>query len=471
MRIDRKSSGQERRILIGMIVDSVVLGRISSKWKGQMFKSKWANLIAKWCIGYYRKYQEAPMAQIEGMYESWAEGTKDKESISLTGKFLASLSEEYEALKDESNSSYIIDVAGKYFNQVGIERLLQKVQGSIDGGQVDEAVGHITSYNQIEMGIGKGIDILQDVEAIKEAFADKKEPLIVYPGKLGDFFGDALERDAFVAFMGKKNVGKSYWLMDIAYRGMLGRKKVAFFEIGDMSQNQIMRRLMVRVSRCPLYAGKIQYPEGINRIREPSLGGRKSYYTDVVSDVKLFKDKLSWRKAKKACERLMRKRIKSKDSYFRLSCHYNSTLSVRELVGIVKNWGMNGWSPDIIVIDYADILNMEYQGIEGRDRINETWKRLRSLSQMFHCLVVTATQSDAASYTASTIAMGHFSDDRRKIDSVTGMIGINATSQEKDMGVMRLNWVALRERKFSERKCIYVAGCLDVANPAMKSTF
>ena len=43
MRIEKKNSDSERRILIGMIVDPIVLGRISSKWQYRMFKSKWAN--------------------------------------------------------------------------------------------------------------------------------------------------------------------------------------------------------------------------------------------------------------------------------------------------------------------------------------------------------------------------------------------------------------------------------------------
>jgi len=446
-----------------MIVDSVVLGRISSKWQGQMFKSKWANLIAKWCLGYYRKYQEAPMVQIEGLYESWAESANDKETVSLVSKFLGSLSEEYESLKDESNSSYIIDVAGRYFNQVKIEHLLQLTQGSIDEGKVDKAVDHIASYNQIEMGVGKGIDILHDVEAIKEAFADKKEPLIQYPGDLGEFFGDSLERDGFVAFMGPEKRGKSFWLLDIAYRAMLARKKVAFFEVGDMSQNQIMRRLMVRVARRPLCAGKIYVPTDMSFDDTNEI--------DTSSKRESYKDKLSWRDARKACQRLMRKKVKSKDSYFRLSCHPNSTLNVKVLKAIIQSWERDGWTPDVVVIDYADILNMDYAALEGRDRINETWKQLRSLSQVFHCLVVTATQTDAASYKTPTLTMSHFSEDKRKLSHVTGMIGINALREEKDEGVMRLNWVALRERRFSESACVYVAGCLEIANPAMYSYF
>ncbi len=67
MKIEKRSGSKERLILIGMIVDITVLGRISSKWQRGMFKSRWANIIAKWCISFYHKYEDVPMNQIESL--------------------------------------------------------------------------------------------------------------------------------------------------------------------------------------------------------------------------------------------------------------------------------------------------------------------------------------------------------------------------------------------------------------------
>jgi len=461
MKIEKRSSDEERLILTGMIVDITVLGRISSKWHQNMFKSKWANIISKWCISFYRRYEDVPMNQIENIFQSWASETSSKETVTLVEKFLDSLSEEYEALQEESNSNYIIDMAGKYFNRVQIERLIDSVQGDIDRGKITEAVNRTTSFNQIEMGVGKGINILQDDEFIKEAFKEEEEDLFKYSGALGEFFKGSLQRDSFIALMGPDKVGKSFWLIDIAYRAMLKRKRVAFFEAGDMSQNQVMRRLMIRTAKRPLYPAKVEYPVHIGKSRDG--------YTKIKRKIKNVKDKLSWRDAKRACKKIMKRKIKSKNSYFRLSCHPNSTLSVSSIQSIIQNWIREDWVPDVIVIDYADILDMNYSGLEGRDRINETWKRLRSLSQIFHCLVVTGSQTDAGAYKRDIITRSNFSEDKRKLAHVTGMIGLNVTEKEKERGITRLNWVVLRERAFGVGKCVYVAGCLSIANPAIKS--
>ena len=463
MKIDKKNNNDERRILIAMIVDSVVLGRINVKWQPRSFKSKWANIIAQWCLNYYQRYNKAPMKHIESLYESWSSKSRDESAVNLVGKFLSSLSDEYTDLKAESNSDYIIDMTARYFNQVKIENLVETIESDIYEGRPDKAHDRLVGYSKIEMGVGEGIDVLQDVDVIRKAFdVNRKETLIKFSGALGDFFKGSLEREGFISFLGKKGVGKSFWLMTMAYEAMLQRKRVAMFEVGDMGESQTMRRFMTRASKQPRYPGDIFYPVKI-------WYNKKKRKVECKHDLKEFDKKLSWRKAKKACEKVMSKKVKSKDTYLKLSCHFNSTIGVDGIESILQDWERSGWIPDVIVIDYADILKMVYQGKEGRDCINETWKCLRALSQRRHCLLITATQSDANSYDRGLLGMDNFTDDRRKIDSVTGMIGINQTAAEKKRGIMRLNWISLRDDDFHSANCVHVAGCLALANPAIKS--
>lgn len=466
MRIDKKNNDAEKRVLTGMIVDSIVLGRIYAKWRPKSFKSKWSNIIAQWCLHYYERYGKAPLKHIEGLFEHWSEKSKDESTVNLVSKFLASLSDEYSDLKQESNSDYIIDIAARYFNQVIIERLMEDVESDISEGQSERAHDKIIGYNKYDMGVGEGIDVFHDIEAMQEAFATEKgEMLIEFPDALGKFFKDALEQSGFIGFMGKKGVGKSWWLEAIAFQAMLQRRKVAMFEVGDMGRNPTIRRLIIRAAKHPRYPCDVYLPTKI-------WYNKKKRKIEREFQLKEFTKRLSWRRARKACERVMIKKVKSKEPYFKLSCHPNSTLGVDGVEGILQDWERSaGWTPDVIVIDYADILKMQYRGIEGRDRIDETWKRLRRLSQRRHSLVVTATQSDAASYDKGTLGMGNFSDDRRKIDHVTGMVGINQTEREKKSDLMRLNWVSLRDNEFHQSECVHVAGCLKIGNPAIKSCF
>uniref|UniRef100_A0A6M3IPZ6 Putative helicase n=1 Tax=viral metagenome TaxID=1070528 RepID=A0A6M3IPZ6_9ZZZZ len=461
MQVETFDGSQERSILIAMIMNDSVLSRISAKYERGMFESVWARIISGWCVEYHEKYNHAPKKTVQGLFDVWAEKHKSKEAIELVSDFLGTLSDEYES-GEEINSDYVIDVAGEYFNRVRALRLSEKIQGDIDSGNTSKAIERIEAFGRIEIGAGSGIDVFHDQAAIRDVFAEKKESIIKYPGALGVFFDDMLERDGFVSFMGPEGCGKTWWLIDMAFRAMLQRRRVAFFEVGDMSQRQVIGRLLTRASRHPKRACTVQYPTEIFKDSSKEMA-------TVTFKEKVFDRPLSWQKARKSCEEMLRKRVKTSRSLFKLSCHPNSTMNVQGIKAILQSWQREDWVPDVICIDYADILLADAPSFDFRNQINDTWKRLRSLSQEWHCLVVTNTQADAKSYSAQLLDRANFSDDKRKNAHVTASIGINVSSQEKEAGITRLNLTKVREGYFSSKQCVHVAGCLALGNPAVRS--
>lgn len=467
MKVEKQEGSQERRILIGMVVDKTVLARISSQWTKDMFASKWANLIGSWCVKYFERYGKAPGKAIQPAFERWASEHKDENTVKLVERFLQQCSAEYED-RDELNGEHIVDIAAEYFNRVRLNNLAADIQAKLDVGEVADAQQIVNKFTGVEMGLGSVIDVLHDEQAFQAAFADKKEPLITYPGPLGQFFGDTFERDAFVSFMGPEKRGKSFWLQDVACVGIEQRRKVAFFAVGDMSQNQMLRRFAIRWARRPLRPTRpdkpIKWPKSIDHIPGERMA-------TVEHEELVFKRELTWQKAWKAVENLTKNKLKTHETLLRLSCHANNTIGITGIQSALQTWERLDWTPDIIVIDYADLLSPPPGYAESRDQINATWKGLRSLSQSLHCCVVTATQSDAASYSKDTLDKGNFSDDKRKMAHVTAMVGINQTNDEKVAGLQRLNMVVLREDEFHETACVHVAGCLGLANPAIRSIF
>ena len=472
MQITKQDGSDERIVLTGMIVDSIVCGRLCSKWQPDgLFRSRWSNLVATWCIKHYERYGKAPGRKIQNIFDRWAQKSKDESTANLVEQFLSGLSDEWRELKRDSNSDYILDIAGKHFALVQAEQLRDEIDNAIIDSDADKAIEYINSFNRINIGTGEWIDPFQDKTAIRSAFSNNSEPLIIYPGALGKFFGDRLERDGLICVEGPEKRGKTFWLMDMVFRGVEQRRKVAYFQVGDMSRDQIMRRMMVRVSGVPLKPDTLKIPRKITfqvrtndkgeKWKEPSIRGRK----------RTFENGLDWKTAFRACKDFQRKRIKSVENYLRLSVYPNDTLSVEDIKTLLIDWSRDGWVVDVVVIDYSDILRMDYYGLEGRDRINQTWKDLRKLSQVFHCLVITASQSDAKGGDAKTLGRSHFSEDKRKRSHVTGTIGLNQTDDEKKLGIMRLNWIVLREGRYISTNCVYAAGCPELANLAIRSSF
>lgn len=467
--VERHEGSVERRILTGMIVDDDALGRIVPKWvKEGLFRSSWANLVGGWCADYYERHQQSPGDDIVALFESWASDAHDDDTTKLVERFLETLSDEYESLADESNPNLVIDLASKHFNEVAAEKLSESIKGDLSVGKLDKALKRIEKFRQVEVGASLGINVLDNTAAIRQAFKNKAKPVITFKGALGNFFGNHLERDGFIGIMAPEKRGKTWWLQHFAWESTLQGRRVAFFGVGDMTEGQMMLRFMTRVLRRPLIAteeGKpIKYPKTIKKHPDET-------FASVEHDIREYADNLSWRDARAACRKLLRKRQIEPDA-LKLACYPNSSITVSGISSVVETWDRSGWgTPDVVCVDYADILAPPTGIVESRHQINATWKGLRRLSQEFHCLVITATQSDADSYDAETIGRMNFSEDKRKFAEVTGMFGISQTSDEKSAGVQRLNWLVLREGEFFENQCVHVAGCFGAANPAILSTF
>lgn len=465
MRVERRTGTDTRLILTGMITNDAVCGRIAAQWdaKQGLFGSDYANLVGNWCTSFYTRYGKAPGKAIEGAFARWAaRATQDKDTTTLVERLLTGLSGEYETVAKEQNPEYLIDLAQEHFDNVRARRLATKIEGHLDNGEIEEVKKAIAGWGQVELGGGAGIDVLKDTAAMEQAFADKQEPLITWPGALGEFFADAFERDSFIAFQAPEKVGKSQHLIRTAWQAMKQRRKVAFFSVGDMSQSQVMRRLAQLATRRPYYPRTIKYPTDIARAPDDP-------FATVVHKDKTYTNVLTWQEASTALKEVNERYVKSNEPYLKLACYPNGTISVDGIRSVIQNWERSGWSPDVCIIDYADLLQAPTGFAETRDKINETWKKLRAMSQQLHAAVITATQADAASYNVAVQRKGNFSDDKRKNAHVTGMIGINQTQAERAVGIQRLNWIVLREGAFTESKCCHIAGCLDICDPAIKS--
>lgn len=461
----RKFDGSlERRVVTGMIVSTPALAAIAGKWTTELFSAKWSNLIGSWCVNYHRKYGTAPKKVIVDLFARWAAKTKDQDTATVVERYLETLSDEYETLDRELNVGYLIDEAGELFNRVRLTRLADTIQELVERGDVAKAEEMVSTDSRVELGSGAWVDPFLQPEVWEEAFREYNEPLLTFPGALGLFFGGSLGRDGFVAFVSPDKRGKSYWLMELAYQSLINRRRTAFFEVGDMSRDQVLRRLACRVVRRPLKPGEVNYPVKITR--ESGVE-----FAEVVRETKKYKQAVEWRSAWKACREVMERRVRSRRNYFHLYSYPNGTISAAGIESELDDLARSGWVADTVVIDYADLLDPLPGAKDPRERINETWKRLRRISQKFHCLLVTATQSDADGYSRVTLGQHNFSDDKRKNAHVTGMVGINQTSEEKINGIYRLNWIVRREEAYTPGACVHVASCLELANPAVRSTF
>lgn len=500
-------TSQERAILIGAIVSDRFLRDVIPMYQPSLFEISYSNIIMGWCIRHFKRYEKAPQKLIQDVFAQWKKTNKSDDQVEFIEGFLATLSDEFEHAS-RFNAEYLLDKAIAHFKTRSLKVLSEDISDSLNHNDLDSAEGALNDYKKVEQISDTSISVLDDETSWKEAFEEASEPLFKLPaGPLNDMIGDQFTRDSFVALMGMAKSGKSFSLMFLAHCAVKSRCNVASFQVGDLSKNQTMMREGIYLtgrSNKEKYNRTLHQPEldcehnqdnsCTKRSRscrvgclaedetllppseavgyvscsncQSSIGGdfKGAVWLNTRRPVRL----LDWQSAFKAAQDFKKK---YKAQRYKLSVHPARSMNISMIEAQLDTWErLEGWIPDVILIDYADILAPERKGNkETRDDVNEGWTAMRALSQKRHCCVITATQASGAAIKQKTVSREHYSSDRRKFDHVTAMYGLSQTPEEKRLGIVRWGGLVVRESDWDAEYQVSVIGHLAAGNPYVGS--
>lgn len=470
--INYTGTGQlQRSVLFALLTSKDVLKTVAPFWdhKTGMLRTKEANLIGGWAVRHYQKYDEPLGRKVFNYLERWTEKNKDKTAGQLVGKMVADIDAEFSS-GHAVNTKFALDQIEAVFTEVRNDRLIEALQAE------KERPSQEKDYQKILAEYSKPVSLsalayqpMFDAAGLDEALSEQAQEILVeYPGAAGKFFGRDLCRGAFVSFVGPEKRGKTAWLVDLAFRATVQRRRVIFLSVGDLDIKATRRRFASRAARHPVQPDEAVYPTRLYQERGEETN-KLVWKTDGKK--KKWTERLTKEKAAEAWEKVKTEKIKMKEDNLMVMARPSSTYKASDVKRDILLLANQGWVPDVVVIDYADILAPEAGSSETRDQINMTWKILNGIRMEFDCLVVTATQADAASYNQEWILPNNFSEDKRKNAHVTGMIGINQFGSEKEYDVQRLNWVERREAASNVYRGLACAGCRSINNPCVLSEY
>jgi hypothetical protein len=468
--------GPEKMVLTGLIVSSDFIQKIEPIYNRRSMSSRWARIIADWCFDYYKEFNKAPQKAIRDIYDC-EQAKLTPEDAELVKTHLRSLNDEYERA-DLFNLGYSLKQANFFFKQRSLSKLSEEIESLIDQGKVEEAEALQRDFDCPTVEREQiNNNILTDPQTLKAAFQAVETPLIQFTGALGQHINEFFVRKGFVALMGPEKRGKTWWLNEICLQALKCRCKVLYINCGDMDNLEQSVRFSIRISGRNAkeeYCGKftipvldcienqddscvlakrrslcgvmVETPEGYMKV--PFSEAPKNYipcseckHRKGFKGASWFKqvtvDKpLTWKEAFKINKKF--EKHTGTDKRFKMESFSNGTFSPADLKARIERFiREEGWLPDIIIADYADIMDPGTQG-DFRQSENYKWKSLRALCQDYNILLVTATQTDAASYSVEVIKEQNFSEDKRKFSHVTGIITLNQNEVEGEIGIMRL---------------------------------
>jgi replicative DNA helicase len=300
-----------------------------------------------------------------------------------------------------SDKKYIIDEVSTFCRHQAIKEailsspeLLQKEQYEEIEDIIKKAVA--IGVNTMSVGTQFFVDWRERLTRRNEGVQEYILPTGIT--ELDRIIGGGLKSKQLGLWMGPAGRGKSAALSQCAKRAVIGRKKVIHYTL-EMSSDVVCERYDASFS-------------GINvtdlREREIELITKLEKYGRSLGNGLLVKEYPP-----------------GMASVSMLRAHINQCCGI-------------GFVPDLIVVDYLDLLKPSRRYQDKRDELTATTVDLRGMAVELGLPVWSATQANRGAISIQTHTEEHVSEDIGKINTSDIVITINQTKDEIDDGTMRL---------------------------------
>lgn len=450
LRREKVEMSEERILLSNMIMSTALLAKCRKSCDPLLFESSMGKIVSSWVLNFFDRYGEAPKQSISDIYMHRASELKDADS-DMVKAFLDTCSDEWMP----TNEALATDNAIKYLQKRSLAMLVEKLTRAVQNNDTSSGYHAIADFTKPDVRQAQVVNLFRDAGAIANAFVNDEEEIFTMPGVLGSVIGPFIQED-FIAVIGPPKSGKTWWLMTIAVQAALQGRHVLYVSL-EMSEKQVIRRFWQMLTGTSRYGEEAPYPQFVY-----SEDGTAQIADGREQTTRVDASKEGIEKAQAAIRRITR------NDKFELRTFPTGTLSVKGLEAELKDMEVyNGWAPEVICVDYADIMDLG-PGTDEREKINRTWKALRGLASTRKCMVATVSQTGRATVGGEQdAAENQISEDIRKVAHVTKMITINHTPTEKKRGITRLACNTTRDGA-PIQDSVVCTSCLAIGRPYLE---
>jgi len=493
------SSAIEKRILTALIVSTQFNYEVDHLINFDYFTNSFIRTVAKWCVDFFDTYEQAPFDHIQDIFEGRKPELKE-EDVDLIKTLLEDISKKYE-LNSGLNIEYSVAQALKFFKLRQLQITSSNIDILLSKNDIDAAEEQINNYTKIAK-ITSGWVNPFDIENAEGVFK-ATGGMFKFPGALGNFLGQ-FDRGWLVGIAAGFKRGKSFAMQELAVAAIQQHLKVAFFSLEmykDSSNERLYKRLLGADSEeggIAIYPcfdckknqdGSCKKEERTNRTILFVHGAKPNFTTKLkytpctycrnsLNENEKWEYQVAWWKEAidrpafnktnvtahlEAMAKVYRDNYRFK-SYPRFSA--NTSDIMRDLDILER---AEGFVPDVIVVDYADILKSEsIGGSTDVANLDDTWKSLSRLAGERRALVITASQITRAGIDKKQIKTADMALWIGKTSHVDVFYTLNQTPAEKEDGIMRIGLIAHRYADFNEnanclilQKLSHGQACLD----------
>lgn len=449
MKREKLNTINERDIVYQLIVSDKFCREIVPIINPKMLEVVYVRTIVIWIKDYFQKFKESPKKNIVKLYRSHIDELRDEDLQNNILTFIERLDKDYDKIK-VTNEDFAIQNAIKYLKTRSLRNFSEDIDSYIASGDIEKAENCVTKFRKVEVASGEGVSLLDDSDIITESFTEEQDLLFAYPGDFGRLIGD-IHREDFIAFLAPMKAGKTFQLVDFGIEAVKNNLKVVMYSL-EMSRANMIKRVWTALS------GQITKDIEIEVPYFEKDGDKWRIEKKVVN--KKASSVLEVKKKQRSLKRLFR------GGAFRIYAEPAYSMTVESLENKLDDLAYEGFYPDVIIIDYADIMAPSDKN-EYRQQIDGIWKRLRALAQKRKAVVVTASQTNRGAISREVEAED-VAEDVRKIAHVTSMIAISKTKYCKQNKLAIFSQMAIREGEPEMRKVVATQN-LALGRPILES--
>jgi len=434
---------------------------------------------------HFETYEKAPMESIQDIFLANRDNI-EPDQLTLISRILTDASKKFEN-EQGINIPLLYDDTTMYFKKQSLSLLNAELRYLLSTDKVKEAEDRVLGFNKVSKTTSQWVNPFSE-RSISKFFQFPDEVFFQFPGALGEFLGD-YKRGWLIGISAPFKRGKTWFAQEFAILGFLNHLKVAFFSL-EMSEESTEERLYKRLTGTWDKGGELRYPLFdclLNQDDTCTMHQRENH-------IKLFDDEgrkpdFDLENRYKPCtfcrnhpEKDWREQFK-KDVWYEMLDRpkMESSLVTKQVMSIEEMYGDNfrfmpyprftanisdikqdlyllekteGFLPDIIVIDYADILKPEQAGLIGVEKEDRTWIALSQLAAEKKSLVVTPTQVNKDALDAVQVRQSHTAKWVGKLGHVDAMLAMSQTEAEKRANVIRISTLLHRHRDCGDETCM-----------------
>jgi len=442
---------REMNFLCAFILSEKFCALFHKVFKAHYFENPDYRILAGYVQSYFAKYSRPPKRLVIAYLEKHKNKFEDDTLYQSLKKTLITSAESIDDLLEKYESRFIIDDAELFIKAAELRIAVEKINLALDNDDEENAMLLYEKLTIPEVQKSNIISFEDDLEKQMEALRKNKNLVVQFKDKIGALVGP-LHRGDFFAFVAPTGQGKSWWMMWCAKQCRQEGLNVLFLSL-EMQETSVLRRFQQMYYRRTLYGEDVTVTKFIQ---------------DEDNKYKILNKKLNVQQLKPEDVTELKLKTIGKFPHGRLKIVCRAGITIGDLKAILSELKhQNKFVPDVIVLDYADKMTTTKRVNNEREGLGIIWRDLRDLALQNNLLLITASQSNRASwdrhYDRTAIA-----EDARKLNEVSCAVGIMSDRRERDLSLSMLRLLKVRDGHFMS-KDIYCSHNYHIGQPIIDS--